>query len=85
MDIHQTISLGALLGFAFFANIPLGYLREGARKFSVRWFIYVHLSIPFIIVMRLSYGFGWRVVPLTLGCAVVGQLTGGRIKRQARR
>ena len=83
VDPHQAITLGALLGFAFFANLPLGYLRQGSDKYSFRWFLYIHLSIPLIIALRLAYGFGWRVIPFTLGCAVAGQMIGGRIKRRA--
>lgn len=71
-----------LLCFAFFANLPLGYMRESVRKFSVRWFVYVHLSIPFIIVLRIGYEFGLGVIPFTLACAVAGQLLGGNIKRR---
>ncbi len=85
MDLHQLIALTALLGFAFFANLPLGYLREGADKYSFRWFLYIHLSIPFIIVIRLHSGFSWRVIPLTLGCAVAGQIVGSRLRRRALR
>ena len=84
MNPHQLALLFALLGFAFFANLPLGYLRQGTDKYSFRWFLYIHLSIPLIIVLRLSYGFSWRVIPFTLGCAVAGQMIGGRIKRRAR-
>lgn len=83
MNPHQIIALGSLLGFALFANLPLGYLREGSAKYSFRWFLYIHLSIPAIIVLRLAYGFGWRIIPFTLGCAVAGQMIGGRIKRRA--
>lgn len=85
MDLHQTVTLGALLGFAFFANLPLGFLREGSDKFSLRWFLYIHLSIPVIIALRVAYGFGWSVVPFTIGCAVAGQLLGGHLRRRARR
>jgi hypothetical protein len=81
----QAIELSALLLFALLANVPLGYLRQGSPKFSVRWFVYVHLSIPFIIAIRLMEGFGWRIIPLTLGCAVAGQMAGGRIKRRQQR
>jgi hypothetical protein len=80
---QQTVALGALLGFAFFANLPLGYLREGSDKYSFRWFLYIHLSIPAVIALRLVSGFSWRVIPFTLGCAVVGQVVGGRFKRRA--
>jgi hypothetical protein len=82
LDTTQTIKLTSLLLFALLANLPLGYLREGARKFSVRWFVYIHISIPFIIAMRLLEGFGFKVIPLTLVCAVVGQLAGGKVKRR---
>lgn len=71
-----------LLCFAFFANLPLGFLRESTRKLSLRWFVYVHISIPFILAMRIGYDFGWKAVPFTLACAVAGQLLGGYIKRQ---
>jgi len=74
--------LAGLLVFSFGVNLPLGYLREASRKFSVRWFVLVHLSIPFIIVLRLMLGFGWQIIPFTLACAVGGQLVGGRIRRR---
>jgi hypothetical protein len=71
-----------LLCFAFFANLPLGFLRESTRKYSLRWFIYIHISIPFILAMRIGYDFGLKTIPFTLACAVAGQLLGGYIKRQ---
>ena len=76
------LPLSGLLVFSFGVNLPLGYLREASRKFSLRWFVLVHLSIPFIIVLRLMLGFDWRIIPLTLACAVGGQLIGGRIRRR---
>lgn len=85
MDLSQTLDLVNLLGFAFLANVPLGYLREGSRKLSLRWFVYVHLSIPFIVFMRISQGFGWEAVPFSIACAIAGQLLGGRVYRQRER
>ena len=84
MNLSLSISFAALLGVAFFGNLPLGYLREGCQKFSVRWFVYIHLSIPFIIALRIIEGFGLRVIPFTIGCAVAGQLIGGRVRRRKR-
>ncbi len=74
--------LAALLIFAFGVNLPLGYLRETSRKFSLHWFVLVHLSIPFIIILRSMLGFNWPLIPLTIGCAVAGQLVGGHIRRR---
>ena len=78
----------ALLGilcFALFSNIPLGYLREGSPRFSVRWFVYIHLSIPFIIGLRIANDVSWRAIPFTFGLAVAGQLIGSRTARRRRR
>ena len=75
--------LGALtlLLLAFSANLPLGYLRAGTRKYGFLWFLYIHLSIPLIVAARLLLGFGWGMVPATLACAVVGQLAGSRCRK----
>ncbi|TYO96068.1 hypothetical protein EDC39_11514 [Geothermobacter ehrlichii] len=84
MSQQAALHLTSLLVVSFGANLPLGYLREGARKFSLSWFVYIHISIPFIILLRLHYGFGWSIVPLTLACAVLGQILGGRMRKRAR-
>lgn len=79
----EFISLYLLLGFALLANIPLGYLRHGVRKRSALWFLYIHLSIPFIIALRTYLGFSWHLIPITISCAAMGQLLGGHLcKRQ---
>jgi phosphatidylserine synthase len=75
-------ALLGILGFALLSNIPLGYLREGARRFSLRWFVFIHLSIPFIIALRVVNGVSWRVIPLTLALALTGQWLGGRARRR---
>ena len=79
MNLDQIFNLANLLAFALLSNIPLGYLRAGARKRSLAWFVYIHASIPFIIMMRTVFGFGWEFNPLTLVCAIIGQLLGGRL------
>lgn len=74
--------LTALLGFAFIANLPLGYLRHDTQKYSWRWFLYIHLSIPFIIALRLYFGFTWNIIPVTVAMAVAGQIIGSRYKKR---
>ena len=82
MHLDNILPLAALLIFSLGANLPLGYLRETSRKFSLHWFVLVHLSIPFIVTLRSMFGFGWQVIPLTLLCAVAGQFAGSRIRRR---
>lgn len=76
------LELAALLIAACAFNIPLGYLRQSCRKFSVGWFIYVHISIPVIVFIRIKAGLGWQFIPFTLASTVAGQLVGGRLYKK---
>lgn len=82
MSPDRILQLIILLIFSFAVNIPLGYIREASRKFSMRWFVLIHLSIPFIIALRSLQGFSWHLIPLTIGCAIAGQLIGGQLRRK---
>jgi len=65
-------------------NLPLGYAREGFRKFSLGWFVCVHLSVPVIAYLRLSnHVTGWAI-PAFVACAVLGQIAGGRFRHGRR-
>lgn len=57
-------------------NLPFGAWRTTTRRFSLKWFISIHLPIPFVILLRISLGFSWWYVPVSLGCAIAGQLLG---------
>jgi hypothetical protein len=74
--------LTGLILVALAINIPFGYLRQGAEKFTFAWYFYVHISIPLIIYLRIKSGFSWKFIPLTLGGAVLGQIIGGRLRRR---
>ncbi|OGX05764.1 MAG: hypothetical protein A3G87_10110 [Omnitrophica bacterium RIFCSPLOWO2_12_FULL_50_11] len=65
--------------FAFFLNVWFGYLRRNKKKFSFLWFLYIHLSIPFIVPLRISWHIGLKFVPLIIFVAVLGQLVGARL------
>lgn len=69
------LCLGATL-----LNLPFGFYRMGVRKYSWRWFVAIHLPIPLILVMRLSLGQSWRVVPLLFLFALAGQIAGGLMR-----
>jgi hypothetical protein len=84
LNIAQAFQLSNLLLIAFLLNLPLGYLREGSARYSLRWFVYIHLSIPVVILLRMSYGFGWPIIPLTIAFAIIGQIIGGRLWRKRR-
>jgi hypothetical protein len=83
--VQDSFLLAGLLVLAFLISIPCGYLRESFRKYSLMWFVLIHLPIPLVVHMRMIAGFSWRIVPLTLGSAVAGQIVGGWYKRRIRR
>jgi hypothetical protein len=61
-------------------NFPFGYLRNKAKKFSFKWFLCIHLPIPFIFLARVSAHLGYRYVPLFVLAAFAGQILGGKIE-----
>jgi hypothetical protein len=83
LNINISIALISLLLFALFSNIPLGYLRMGSPKYSVRWFVYIHLSVPFIIGLRIANNISWQMVPFSIALAVAGQMIGSRLYRRS--
>ena len=83
MNIELNIALISLLAFAILSNIPLGYIRQGSPKYSVRWFVYIHLSVPFIIGLRIANNISWQIIPFSIALAVVGQMIGSRIYRRS--
>lgn len=77
--MNSMLTLVGLLIFTVLLNLPFGYLRERSRKYSIPWFLYIHLPIPIIIFLRLTFGFSWKAIPLVVLAAVAGQLVGGRM------
>ena len=79
------LSVIGLILLAVAINVPLGYLRENFKKFSVAWYFYVHISIPVIIYLRVKGGYSWRFIPLTLLGAFAGQYMGGYLNKRRKR
>ncbi len=81
----QPLLLAAgLVLLSFVVNVPCGYLRENYQKFSIMWFVMIHITIPFIVLLRVKAGLGWHYIPLTLTGSVIGQVVGGAINRRKR-
>lgn len=81
--LHHQIVLAAWVGaIAIGVNLPLGYAREGAPRFSGRWFLYIHLSVPLIALLRISNRLDLWAVPVFIACAVLGQVAGGLLRRR---
>ncbi len=74
-----------LVTFAFLINVPLGYLRQTAKKFSFAWFFWIHASIPFIILLRIKLHISPWFIPVSIAMAILGQLLGSRLNQILKR
>ncbi len=63
----------------FLLNLPFGYWRANEQKLSRRWFLAIHLPVPFVIALRVFSGLGWQFItfPILIGAFFAGQFAGG--------
>ena len=40
-------------------NIPFGYWRASVKKFSLQWFLAIHIPVPIVILLRIYGGIGF--------------------------
>jgi len=64
----------------FMLNMPFGYLRGKTKKLSFKWFLYIHLSIPFVLLARILSNIDMTYIPLFVLAAVMGQVWGGKLE-----
>ena len=70
----------AVLLFTFLINLPFGWLRRNEKKFTFKWWLYIHLPIPLIIALRIWLQINPWLIPLIIAVAVAGQAIGARLK-----
>ncbi len=81
MDMTSKIALlTGLFSLTVMLNLFFGFLRNRTRKFSIAWFLCIHLPIPFIFLARVSAHVGFHYVPVFVAAAVIGQIIGGKIE-----
>ncbi len=75
------MSINELMLIVFLINIPFGYIRSNAAKFSRKWLMAVHIPVPFVFLLRIFSGFNWTVIPLLVLSDVAGQIAGGKLRK----
>jgi hypothetical protein len=75
------MSINELMLIVFLINIPFGYMRSNAAKFSRKWMMAVHIPVPFVFLLRIFSGFNWTVIPLLVLSDVAGQIAGGKLRK----
>jgi cytochrome c-type biogenesis protein CcsB len=65
---------------AFIINVFLGRWRIKYQKFTFKWWLLIHASIPLIIPLRIWLDTPTICIPLFIGLAVAGQFVGSRMR-----
>jgi uncharacterized membrane protein len=62
----------------FLINLPFGALRGRERKYSFRFFLYIHLPVPLVVLLRIysDIGFALYTYPILIAAFFGGQLIG---------
>jgi len=76
-------SVWFVMGLIFLINLPFGFWRAGAKRFSGPWFVAIHAPVVLSVGFRMLMGmrFLFATVPLFVGAFVLGQSLGGRLRR----
>jgi len=62
-------------------NIPFGYWRANVKRYSVQWFLAIHIPVPIIVAIRLAteIGFAWYTYLFLVSGFFLGQQLGSII------
>ena len=62
----------------FMLNVPFGYWRNNVPRFSLQWFLAIHIPVPVIIALRLltGIGFAWYTYLFLVAAFFLGQQVG---------
>ncbi len=74
------LSLVELMLIVLLINIPFGYWRSRADRFSRQWMMAIHLPVPLVFLLRIISGFNWTIIPFLMVSFAAGQFIGGNIR-----
>jgi accessory gene regulator protein AgrB len=81
MDLGTKVAIvTGLFSLTVMINLTFGFLRNKTRKFSLKWFLSIHLPIPLIFLARVSSHLDFRYIPVFVVAALTGQIVGGKIE-----
>lgn len=75
------MSINELMLIVFLINLPFGYMRSRAARFSRQWMMAIHIPVPFVFLLRVFSGLNWTVIPMLMLSDIAGQLVGGKLNR----
>lgn len=81
MDVSsRSVVVAGIFILTFILNLFFGYYRAKARKYSMKWFLFIHIPIPVVVFARLYSNLDYHYIPVFLAAAVAGQIIGGKVE-----
>jgi hypothetical protein len=81
MDLHsKTFTILFLCAFTLLINLPFGRMRAKTKRYSLRWFLYIHIPIPLIFIARTIAHIEFKYIPVLILAAITGQILGGKLE-----
>ena len=76
----QLWHMGAAVFLTWLVNLPFGYWRASLKKLSFKWFLAIHLPIPFVVILRFVFHLGFQLYtyPFLVTAFFFGQFVGAR-------
>ena len=75
----KTGIIAVIFVLTFILNLYFGFLRVKTKKYSLKWFLCIHLPIPVVFLARVFENIDFRYIPIFVLAAVTGQILGGRL------
>ncbi len=76
------LSINELMVVVFLINLPFGYVRGNAERFSKQWMMAVHIPVPFVFLLRIFSGLGLAAIPFLVLSDIAGQIAGGKLRKR---
>ena len=76
------MELNELILMVFLINLPFGYMRSKATRFSRQWMMAIHIPVPFVFLLRVFSGLNWTVIPFLVLSDIAGQMVGGKLRKR---
>jgi len=81
MDFSNKLyAIITLFVFTLLINLPFGYARARSKRYSFRWFLYIHVPIPIIFIARTISHIELKYIPVFALAAIMGQIIGGKLE-----
>jgi len=76
----QLWHMTAAIFLTWLVNLPFGYWRASLKKLSFKWFLAIHLPIPFVVLFRFAFHLGFQLYtyPFLVAAFFFGQFVGAR-------